>query len=93
MYVSGTQYDFENRLHHLGFSSGDLNSFATEALNYSTVTGNQRYKWDKEYKNRRRDWSLSLWDGGGAPVETFYYLSPDGVSRYISPDGDFYIQP
>lgn len=65
MYVSGTQYNFEQRLHHLGFGSGVLNSFATEALNYSTVTGNQRFKWDKEYKNRRRDWSLSLWDGGG----------------------------
>lgn len=61
-YVTGTQYDFENRLHHLGFTSGDLTSFAAEALNYPTVTGNERYKWDKEYKNRRRDWSLSLWD-------------------------------
>jgi len=55
MYVSGTQYDFEQRLHHLGFTSGVLDSFASEALNYSTVTGNQRVKWDKEYKNRRVD--------------------------------------
>lgn len=93
-YVSGSQYDFENRLHHLGFTSGVLDLFAVEASsNYQLVTGNQRYKWDKEYKNRRRDWSLSLWDGGGGGGETFYYLSPDGVSRYISPDGDFYIQP
>ena len=91
MYVSGTQYDFENRLHHLGFTSGVLDLFAIEALNYSTVTGSQRYEWDKEYKNRRRDWSLSLWD---APVETFYYLTSDGLSRFKLSNGtDFFVQP
>jgi hypothetical protein len=94
-YVSGTQYDFENRLHHLGFGSGVLDLFALEASNnYSTVTGNQRYKWDKEYKNRRRDHSLSLFDGGGAPVETFYYLSSDGLSKFKLSNGtDFFVQP
>jgi hypothetical protein len=94
-YVSGSQYNFESRLHHVGFTSGVLDSFALEcSVNYSTVTGNQRIKWDKEYKNRRRDWSLSLWDGGGDPVETFYYLAPDGISAYKLPNGtDFYLQP
>ena len=94
-YVSGSQYDFENRLHHLGFTSGVLDLFAVEASsNYSTVTGNQRYKWDKEYKNRRRNWSLSLWDGGGGGGETFHYLTSDGLSTYKLPGGtDFYIHP
>lgn len=62
-YISGSQYDFENRLHQLGLTSGVLDSFALEAsVNYPTITGNQRYKWDKEYKDRRKNWLLSLWD-------------------------------
>jgi hypothetical protein len=95
MYVSGTQYNFESRLHHLGFTSGVLDSFALEAsVNYQAITGNERHKWDKEYKNRRRDWSLSLWDESEYPVETFYYLSPDGLSPYALPNGtDLYLQP
>ena len=93
-YVSGSQYDFENRLHHLGFTSGVLDLFAVEASsNYSTVTGNQRYKWDKEYKNRRRDWTLSLWDNV-TPPETFYYLTSDGLSKFKLSNGtDFFVQP
>jgi hypothetical protein len=95
MYVSGSLYDFERRFHHLAFTTGDIALFKLEAANYTQVTGNQRIKWEKEYRNRVRNWTGSLFiGGGGEPVETFYYLASDGVSRYKLPNGtDFYIQP
>lgn len=94
MYVSGTLYDFERRFHHLAFSTGDFASFKLEAANYAgIVTGNIRYKWEKEYKNRARDWTGSLFVGG-SPAETFYYLQPDGSSKYKLPNGiDYYLHP
>lgn len=94
MYVSGSLYDFERRFHHLAFTSDVIASFKLEAANYAnTVTGNLRYKWEKEYKNRTRDWTGSLFIGGEEPSETFYYESPGG-DIYALPNGtDFYLQP
>ncbi len=92
MYVSGSLYDFERRFHHLAFSTGDIALFKLEAANYTQVTGNQRIKWEKEYRNRVRDWTGSLFIGGS--VETYYYLQPDGSSKYKLPNGtDFYLHP
>lgn len=87
MYISGSQFDFENRLHHVGFTTGVLYSFNVEAVsNYTGVLDSVKRKWDKEYKNRLEDWSASLFDSV-TPVETFYYLRPDGTSLYFRPDG------
>jgi len=92
MYVSGTLYDFERRFHHLAFTTGDIATFKLEASNYTSVTGNIRYKWEKEYQNRVRNWTGSLFISD-SPAETFYYTTPGG-DNYVLPNGtDFYLQP
>ena len=57
MYISGSLYDFERRFHRLAFATGDIAKFKLEAANYVDVTGNFRYKLEKEYLNRLRNGS------------------------------------
>jgi len=50
-YVSGNVFNFENRLHQLGVSQQDLQSFLTEGNNLTTSVQNLK-KWNKEFAKR-----------------------------------------
>ena len=52
MYVSGTQYDYLNRVHQFCENSGDLTNFHTEANLYGALDQNLQFKWDKEEDKR-----------------------------------------
>ena len=56
MYISGTITDFENRLHELPVTSGELTSFTTEAKGYTGVqTGISKQEigqWNREFAKR-----------------------------------------
>jgi hypothetical protein len=49
MYIAGTQYNFENRLHQLPTSIGDLNNFRAEYNSYGSAAAYLISKWDKEF--------------------------------------------
>ena len=58
MYLTGTIEDFEQRLHQLPLTSGELDSFYEEASGY----GEQLYltgKWDKEFSKKE---AVFIWD-------------------------------
>jgi len=50
-YVSGNVFNFENRLHQLGVSQQDLQSFLTEGNNLTTSAQNLK-KWNREFAKR-----------------------------------------
>jgi hypothetical protein len=54
MFISGSQYDFENRLHQLPTTTGDLQTFITEYSAYSgDATAAILEKWDRELLKKR----------------------------------------
>lgn len=58
MYISGTQFDFENRLHALTTSESIFNSFYSEKLNY-TVESGVEMKWYREFEMKKYQLQLT----------------------------------
>ena len=68
--------------------------------NFPATTGDQisynGYIWEIEgVRRRHRSNNIDIVANRLHPVvaELFYYLQPDGVSLYLTPDGDKYLQP
>ena len=61
MYISGTIYDFEQRLHSLPTGSGDLDQFYAEMTGYGDIT-QLSPKWEKEIK--KKEW-IHFWSSTG----------------------------
>lgn len=58
MYISGNQYDFEQRLHQLPLSGQDLVWFKTEASGYQPtgITTGVLIRWDREFL--KKSWQI-----------------------------------
>lgn len=66
MYITGTFVNFENRLHQLPVSLGELNLFFYEACSYYSQVNNANFqyllqKWNKEFTKKQYPYSINSW--------------------------------
>lgn len=63
MYLTGDQYNLENRMHQWIQSGADVSAYAAEATGYTGASDTFLYKWERELHHKYREVNGSGYSG------------------------------